>query len=93
MTTTPRMPATIDATNSSISGLSVSDLAPIPRYRVLKHIIRMHVAGEMLVITPALRKSTGDVRLARLSRTARDRVSRAVKVARGRLSTQVVIAS
>lgn len=94
-TTTPRKPATIDAINSPTSDLSVNDLAdalaalgareefthPIPRYRVLKRSIKMRAAGESLVMTPGLLKSADGRRLARLTGTARDRVSRAVKIA------------
>ena len=100
--TMPRKPATIDAINSPTSDLSVSDLAqalealaareefthPIPSYRVLRHSIKMRVAGEALVMTPGLLKSADGVRLARLTGTARDRVSRAVKIAGARLSTR-----
>jgi len=92
-TMTPRKPATVDAINSPTSDLTVSDLAqalealaareefthPIPRYRVLRNSIKMRVAGGTMVLTPGLLKSAdGRVRV-RLTGTARDRVSRAVK--------------
>jgi hypothetical protein len=106
-TTAPRKPATVDAINSPTSDLTVSDLVnalealaareefthPIPRYRVLKRSIEMRAAGETMVLTPGLLKSAEGVRLARLTGTARDRVSRAVKIAGVGLPTRTTAAS
>lgn len=85
--------ATISVVNSPTSGVSVADIAgalaalslrqefvhDIPAYSFTKKELRFDCEGVSFVLTPGLLRDAKGAKVVRLSGTARDRASRAVK--------------
>jgi hypothetical protein len=85
--------ATTSVVNSPTSGVSVADIAgalaalalrqefvhDIPAYSFTKKELRFEREGAVFVLTPGLLRDGKGAKVARLSGTARDRASRAVK--------------